>query len=431
MTELVYRTEALNAKARMDALPGAMQVTDSYTRVTLIAIAAASVLSLVASAFVIVPIEVTGQGVLVDRSGELLVPVVTSANGYVDELLAEPGDRIEAGEPVARLRLPEMETAVDRASRQITVLQNELTTYDLLAQAEALSSTELRAQKQADITLRLVDLEARLVSLNERLASEKELLEKGYSTAARLLQAEISVQEVTDQIATARITQRSLDGQAIEENGIKRRERLAKLVGLDQARFELAMLQLDQLARQTLISPVGGYIAEIGASQGAFVSNGQSIINLISSEMAETERLSALVYVPLASGKQVEIGSSVLIQPSMNTDSTLDWLRATVTDVSLTPVTLAALQRSLGNDQLASLVTRGGPAFAVRVEFDPDPVDGVGYAWTSGQDPGIDLTRGTPLNARVLVERRSLLSLALPAIKGILGMDDKDAWSIR
>ena len=431
MTELVYRAEALEAKARMDALPGAMQVTDSYTRLTLIAIAAATVLSLAASAFVIVPIDVSGQGVMVDRSGELLVPVVTSANGYVDALLAQPGDRIEAGEPVARLRLPEMEAEVDRASRHITVLQNELTTYDMLANAEALSSNDLRTQQHTDAAVRIADLQVRFASLQQRLDSEKALLEKGYATAERVLQAEISVQEVMDQIAAGKTMQRSLDTQAIEANGGHRRERLSRLVALDQARFELAMLQLDQLARQTLISPVGGYVAEIGASQGAFVSNGQSIINLISSEVTEDERLSALIYVPLAAGKQVEIGSSVLVQPSMNSDSTLDWLRATVTDVSLTPVTFGALQRSLGNDQLASLVTRDGPAFAVRVEFEADPSDGIGYAWTSGQDPGIELTRGTPLNARIIVERRSLLSLALPAIKGILGTDGNAAWGAR
>lgn len=430
MTELTFRAEAIEAKARMDALPGAMQVTDSYTRVTLIAIAAASLLTLVASAFVIVPLDVSGQGVLIDRSGELLVPVVTSANGYVDALLAQPGDRIEAGEPVARMRLPEMESAVDRASRNITVLQNELTTFDMLAKIETQSSTELRDQRHADAEARLSDLQMRLIALNERLQSERTLLEKGYSTAARVLQADISVQEVVDQIAAARTLQRSLQTQSIEESGNNRRERLSRLVALDQARFDLAMMQLDQLTRQTLISPIGGFIAEIGASQGAFVSNGQSIYNLISSEVAD-EELSALIYVPLSGGKQVEVGSSVLIQPAMNSDSTLDWLRATVTDVSQTPVTHAALQRSLGNDQLAGLVTRDGPAFAVRVEFERDPKDGVGYAWTSGQDPGIELTRGTPLNAKIIVERRSLLSLALPAIKGILGMDDKDAWGAR
>ena len=431
MSDLVFRAEALDAKARMDALPGAMQVTDSYTRLTLISIAAATAMSLVASAFVIVPIDVTGQGVMIDQSGELLVPVVTAANGYVAALLAQPGDRIEAGEPVARLRLPEMESAVDRASRHITVLQNELTTYDMLAKVETQSNTELRAQQNADAALRIADLEVRMASLEERLASEKLLLEKGYSTAARVLQAEISVQEVFDQLSASRTSQRALQTQAIEEAGVNRRERLSRLVALDQARFDLAMLQLDQLTRQTLISPVGGYVAEIGASQGAFVSNGQSIINLISSEMGESDQLSALIYVPLAEGKQVEIGAQVLVQPSMNSDSTLDWLRARVTDVSQTPVTQGALQRSLGNDQLAALVTRDGPAFAVRVEFERDPVTDAPYVWTSGQDPGVDLTRGTPLNAKIVVERRSLLSLALPAIKDLLGMNESDVWSAR
>jgi NHLM bacteriocin system secretion protein len=431
MSELVFRAEAIDAKARMDALPGAMQVTDSYTRITLIAIAGATVLSLVASAFVIVPIDVTGQGVLIDQSGELLVPVVTAADGYVAALLAQPGDRIEAGEPVARLRLPEMESTVDRASRHITVLQNELTTFDMLAKVEMQSSSELRNQQHTDADLRIADLELRLASLQERLTSEKALLEKGYSTAARVLQAEIAVQEVFDQISVARTAQRALGTQAIEEAGTNRRERLSRLVALDQARFDLAMLQLDQLTRQTLISPVGGYVAEIGASQGAFVSNGQSIINLISSEMSEDEQLSALIYVPLAEGKQVEIGGQVLVQPAMNSDSTLDWLRARVTDVSQTPVTHAALQRSLGNDQLASLVTREGPAFAVRVEFERDPVTDAPYVWTSGQDPGVELTRGTPLNAKIVVERRSLLSLALPAIKDMLGINDADVWSAR
>jgi len=429
MTDIVFRKEALDAKARMDALPGAMQVTDSYTRLTLISIAVASVMSVVASAFVIVPIDVSGQGVLIDRSGELLVPIVAAANGYVDMLLAQPGERIEAGQPVARLRLPEVEALVDKAARRIAALESELLTYDMLDRNEVISSSSLREQQRQDIGDRIANLETRLSQLEQRRRSEEGLAAKGYATAERVLQANIAAQEVMSQLAAARTDQKALDTQSIADKGTRRRERLAKLIALDQARSELATLQLDQLTRQTLIAPAGGVVAEIGASQGAFVSNGQSVINLVAND-DEGKELFALVYVPLSAGKQIEVGSTVLIQPSLHVDATYDRLKARVIDVSQTPVTPTALQRSLGNEQLAALVTRNGPAFAVRVELERDPSSHSGYAWTSGQNPDIELSRGTPLSANILVERRSLLSLALPALKSMLGLNQDDGnWA--
>jgi HlyD family secretion protein len=428
VTDIVFRKEALDARARMDALPDAMRVTDSYTRLTLLSIAAASLLSLLASAFVIVPIDVSGQGVLIDRSGELLVPVAATAEGYVDTLLAQPGERIDAGQPVARLRVPELETAVDRAARQITSLENELMTYDMLEKSEAESGAALRYQKSEDIRSRLVNLESRLVLLRQRRAAEQSLKAKGYSTEERVLQTEIAVQDVAGQIDAARTEAKGLQATALEEKGARRRARLQKLVALDQARSELATLQLNQLAQETLISPIGGVIAEIGASQGAFVANGQAVVNLVASDETK-EPLSALIYVPLAAGKQIKPGSVVLLQPSLHVDSTHDRLKARVTDVSQTPVTATALKRSLGNEQLAAHATRDGPAFAVRVELERDAASHSGYTWTSGQDPDIELTRGTPLSAKITVERRSLLSLALPALKNMLGLTEEDSWT--
>jgi HlyD family secretion protein len=428
MADLIYRSEALEARARIDGLATAMQTTDTQTRVTMISIAGALALSLVASAYVVVPIEVAGQGILVDRSGELLVPISATSQGFVERLLVEPGDRIATGQPVASLRLPELEAAIDKASRTIFSMENEMIAKDALDRTELRAQTEIFYQKRVANAQRLENLRGRRQSLEDREAAERTLLAKGVTTEKAALDARIAVQQVVEQIAAAENDQKELARQELLAKGVLKRSHIEQLVKLDQARTDLGALQLNMLAHQTLVSPIDGVVAEIGASVGAVITNGQPVVNIVASGSEGKAALSALVYVPLSSGKQVQPGDEVLLAPASYTDSTHDRIRAKVLSVSETPVTEAALKRGLGNVQLAALATHDGPAFAVRVELESDPIAPSGYAWTSGHGPNLQLSRGTPLSASITVERRSLLSLALPALKSLLGLTEKNRW---
>jgi hypothetical protein len=81
----MFRSEALDARGRIEALPTTMHVTDSWTRAVIAGVALTICAALVASTQVVVPIQIPASGVVVDRSGYLLTAVPASAGGFVED----------------------------------------------------------------------------------------------------------------------------------------------------------------------------------------------------------------------------------------------------------------------------------------------------------------------------------------------------------
>jgi hypothetical protein len=130
--------------------------------------------------------------------------------------------------------------------------------------------------------------------------------------------------------------------------------------------------------------------------------------------------LEAAVYVPLAAGKRISRGDRVLLAPALPHENQHFRILARVKQVSGTASSRESVLAASGNERLAELVTRNGPVFQVVVELERDPRNLSGLSWTSGGEGRAAFTRGTPVDARITVEHASLISLALPALRGIV-----------
>jgi len=109
----------------------------------------------------------------------------------------------------------------------------------------------------------------------------------------------------------------------------------------------------------------------------------------------------------------------VLLAPALLHENQHFRILARVKQVSGTASSRDSVQAASGNERLAELVTRNGPVFQVIVELERDPRNLSGLSWTSGGEGRAVFTRGTPVDARITVEHASLISLALPALRGI------------
>lgn len=124
-----FRKEALDNRNKRQQLDHLLKVTAPHERIIVAGIAVV-LLALVAWAvFGRIPAGVNVDGVLV-KSGER-IDVVALDSGQLLSYLVDPGDRIEAGSPIARQSLPAIE-------RQISALRERM---DLIqAQASALGT---------------------------------------------------------------------------------------------------------------------------------------------------------------------------------------------------------------------------------------------------------------------------------------------------
>lgn len=423
VVEGLFRSEAVDARARVIRLQNKMHVTTPAVRRGLAALAALAVIGVGWSAFVHVPIRVSGGGVFVESSSELLKPARASMDGVVEALLVAEGDVVAEGAPVARLRLPERLNALARVERDhAAAIRREQDTQRIQA-AERESEAKVRAVRAAAIGERLANLERRLIWQTETENDTARLVETGTSTRLRLNEVRVTTQQLLDQIATARSEMTALEMEAIAADNRMERERLIKKAAIQQLASEKAAIQAEIARGSVILSPVAGRVAELSAERNGSVTAGQPILSVIPAGGGDG-RLEAIAFVALADGKLVKVGDEVHVRPLSLPAREKGRIRGVVKEISDAPVTDRALARTLGNQTLVAQTTNGGAPFAVRVLLEPRPDAPSGYTWTSGLGPDIRLSAGTPIAARITIERETLLTLAVPALRRALGIVD-------
>ena len=429
-TASMFRSEALDARGRIEALPTTMHVTDSWTRAVIGGVALAVLAALVASTQVIIPIQIPASGVVVDRSGYLLTAVPASAGGFVEALKVRAGDHVVKGQELGRLTLPEQSETITRLRGALEGLKRDDLAMAALAEQDRRSEQAVRDRNAANLDARIASHEQRIGWLQQRQNAEAELLRKGISTETRIIAARIALQEAIAERDQMRFERSSLQSAALEAEARRERERLGRALKIEQAAIDLAAAEANQAVRQVLRAPVDGVVAEVPARVGESVSSGEAIVVVMAQGGSRAEDLEAVLFVPLGAGKRVSQGDRVLIAPASLPQGEHDRLLGRVGTVSSTVTTRDSLRSTLGSEQLAELAAREGPVFRLVVELEKRDGDPSLLAWTSGGGPNLSLTRGTPVSAQITTEHTSLLSLALPALRRLFE-PSRSAWTDR
>lgn len=418
-----YRAEAIAAQAEIDALPRAMRVTGGIMRATTFGVFASVLLAVAASAFIRIPIEVDGSGVVVDSSGEMLRSSNATMAGFVEKVFVKVGDTVRAGQPLVRIHIPERVGDIASARRQLADLRDDdrrMSTLDAHDEANEITDRNLKA---ASLDAQAGRLQSRLDWLRQREAAAATLAAQGLVSQVELVKARVETQEALDQLQSAKDQRTALFTQVSEASNRRSRDRLARQLAISQKQAALDSMTSDLEEHAVIRSSVEGVVSELATDLGAAVTPGQVIVNTLPKRQAG-EALQALIYLPLAKGKRVRVGDRTLLLAASLDERDRDRIRARVTGISRTPATRASITHQLGSEQLFSLLTREGPVFAVTAEIERDPNGVDGLAWAAGEGPrDFTLDLGTPLTARVVVARRSLLSLVLPALQGLLDPD--------
>lgn len=194
--------------------------------------------------------------------------VASGASARVVEILARPGDRIEAGEIV--IRLDDDQAAIQADTARLAVRQAEI---DL--ERARRSSDEGAVQARAS----LLAAQSTVDDLRDRIGEVSELVEAG--GAAR---RDLDVLQTQLEQAQANLVQ--------AQDAVARAERsegedLALLeLGLQRARLQAAQAQ-DALDETLIRAPFTGELAELYVENGEFAGAGQPAFRLLSADERE------------------------------------------------------------------------------------------------------------------------------------------------
>ena len=370
--------------------------------------------SLIATA----PILATGPGLLLFASG---VSAVTARNaGHVEQILVQPGERVNADTPIAHIRNPERLDELSAAEAEYREAQD---LYEYLLEefnAQDRLQADLLLRMSTATTERILALETLTNSLAKLQAGESNLRKKGVISEGDFFETETKLAETANDLAMARsrITELTLDK---EQQSAQRQQRLAEQrIRAQNLARRVENLRLAYERDRVILANSPGTLAEIVIDVDDPVIPGQIIARLTLDQGAD-RGLIVIAYLPAAEGKKVKPGMIARVAPSTVKFEFDGYALGRVTRVANLPASREALLRRLRNTVLVEDILKVGTPFEIEVRLQTDPATFSGYAWTSGDGPDILLEPGTLARTQVVVDRIHLISLLFPAMDYVYG----------
>lgn len=137
-----FREQALAGRTQRERIDHLLKVTAPSERIVTMAIGAIVVALLVWLMFGAVPHTISTDGVVVETPPPRAV--VSGTGGRLTAWLVAPGDRVEAGAPVARLAFPELDARIAALRKRVKAMQDTMGAGgDGSTQALALAATRM------------------------------------------------------------------------------------------------------------------------------------------------------------------------------------------------------------------------------------------------------------------------------------------------
>jgi HlyD family secretion protein len=415
----LFRREALSEASEPDRYDEPLRVMRPWSWVVGACLLAMVVLGLGWAALVDVPVKVSGRGILLASGG--VIDIVADTDGRIETLLARPGERIAAGQPVAvvdqsevRLQLALAEGQAADATRQ----RQELVAFH---RREESAADAFRVAREAALEQNLVLLQDRLGMMQQREEVLRTLSQQNLVNRDRFLFARVEVFQVREQIAAARNEREQLALDQALKRTQRERETLEVERRVDETSRQAQALR-ERLARLgSVLAPVGGRVVEVKVNAGQVVTRGTPLLTIEREPAGGRAAPVAILYVTAQDGKRLSEGMAVEVSPSSTRREEHGFVHGRITRVAETPASSAGLLRTLQNDQLVrSFSTAFGTPLEVEVTLDTDPATRSGLRWSTGRGPDFAIEPGTLTDAEVTVRSVKLLGLAFPALRGAL-----------
>ena len=428
-----------------------------------------------------IPITVESKGILLHPSG--VRPVEATQYGVALTPRVSRNQRVTTGSILLELALPDLQDELRLAESALRVLENadadaRRIEADTLQQERELANkkraslektlTSLQAIVDRNRTLssalmqeqatRLEDLLADstnlLHQLETQLTAVSQLADRDLATATdtaratsqvlestravaglndqknnlqlQQLRTEQSILEVERQIEELRLGIQELQTSLTRAENKVAVEQGQREAQLQRQRDTITSLQ-DRLKRQRFVrSPCEGTLLEVPVAEGQPIRPGQTIATIARQPETDQEKLQVTAFFPLASGKRIAPGATAFVTPSTVPRERYGSIIATVEDVYDFPISAEEAVRIVGSREVLKPLMNVGGVLGIRATPQPSPQAGAQFEWTSSRQAP-QLTAGTSVSLRVVVERRKPISYLLPFLRRSFYGPDRSA----
>jgi HlyD family secretion protein len=374
---------------------------------------------LIWAVFGVVPTRVTGQGVLLadGKAAHTVQPIVA---GPVLDILVKRGDMVDADTEIARIQQVALQTQLDSTETRIGVLKTDLADLKR-AHALELAQLENTVRRQKAVAEEQISAgQLRAKGLQDILTADESLFARGIISRLEVAQARADHDRTMLDIANAKA--RTVEVEALADT---KRDNLAEIERQKQERIdalqaEAARLRVEVSIGSLVRAPVSGRIEEIRVGQGDVVAPG-TIIATIGRVAPEAFEVIAVFDNDMA--KRIMSGMDVHVRPASVKKEEHGSMRGRVLSISELGVSKAELNVILRNPQLTDSLMGASSPLLAKIGVVLDKATPSGFAWWGGQGPPYSVTRGTRVAVDVIVERQAPITLIIPAMRHLIGLE--------
>lgn len=321
--------------------------------------------------------RVEGRGIVLHAKG--VFPVQAPVKGTVARFFVKRGERVEAGQPIARLVDVEQELSWHSAKRNREKLLEELKSLQKEVEREAAAYGEATKRELAAKEFAREQLKSEIDELKKAVDKKRKLLNEGLISLNILEsgQEKLAVKKVELEGVEARITSLFADrakGYRTEE--VKQKERY-----LMEATDKLEMQEAKMGAMQ-VSSPHAGIVYDLFVGEGAAVKTGDALASV--EHLLEDAGSSAeiLGYLSVSKASGLAIGDQVEVELSTARGGDAGYFIGTVADVSDRVMSKKKIAGRIQDEELARYLT-DGEEVAIEVVIRPASDASVKH-WKSG-----------------------------------------------
>ncbi len=195
---------------------------------------------------------------------------------------------------------------------------------------------------------------------------------------------------------------------------------------IQEIKGKIAQLQMKLAGDSNIISQYNGKILEVSVAPGQILSPGMRLGAIEAEDPGA--KIVSLVYFADKDGKQIKPGMSVQVTPSVVKRERFGGIIGKVTSVSPFPVTNQEMAAIIGNENIASSLSKtfeagGGAPVQIFAELEEDSINPSGYKWSSSKGPAIKITSGTTTSVRVKIAEQTPISYVIPIFKSLTGVN--------
>ncbi len=372
------------------------------------AIAFAIVAGLVWAIATSAPVKVSARGLLIDRTG--LAEITAADAGRIERLMVAPGDTVKVGQPIATLARTDLvrEIAAARANlADAEARYARLQSFYAAQGSRQAGADSVRLSTIAESRQALTERERYLVA---KAAKMEALIVRGFIKRDDLVNLQIDLAEVRERLASLGESALRVRIDANQRNGETGLALLDEQRTIDEQQRTIARLSAQLADQQSVRATQAGVITEVKVNAGDVIAAGSALVTLSPTDGS----LVALLYIPAADGKRIMPGMAAEIAPTTVERAVFGHIPGKVIAVAPLPATAEGLRRVLRNDQLVQELLVGGAPIEVRVALDRDRANASGFVWSASKGPRTQVSAGSPVEGRVVVERTRMIRWLIP-----------------